>query len=388
MVESLLRVRTRICAGSSYARVNRKKFALVSCSPGSHSRQRVVQCWGQRISKGSASSTTNSRAPERVSTSRGNWSRERPSQHLLRTDVVMNRACVPSVLSVGAVQARHRGRDPSASGRRRTRRCTTSATSLVLGRRDVHIWWAPFGIDDQGLDLLERSLDAQELRTADRFRFVADRRRYVHAHGVSRAVLARYLGAAPHELAFRRGLHGKPALTIGRLHFSLSYSSGLVLCAISRAAAVGVDAEREGSDARDHVSRWLLPPPVAQALDALPEERRDRAFLRAWTRWEALVKARGDGLSADMRSLESLMVPELPATLGVRTGVVRRRWCLRDLALEPGYVGALATQHPIARLSCRAWLPADQRIEHQLRPAARTRRPTPPALAPLQGELR
>jgi 4'-phosphopantetheinyl transferase len=82
-----------------------------------------------------------------------------------------------------------------------------------------------------------------------------------------------------------------------------------------------------------------------ETLRSLPEPLRPRAFLTCWTRKEAFIKARGDGLSLALDSFDVSLRPDAPAA------VLRTEWCadepgqwwLGDLS-DPGrgYIAAVA----------------------------------------------
>ena len=112
----------------------------------------------------------------------------------------------------------------------------------------------------------------------------------------------------------------------------LSHSGDLILLALHRQHAVGVDVERHrpGLDWQPLADRWL-PSPERHALEALPPGQRLAGFLQAWCRLEARLKARGCGLAG----VEQLRRPQADgqAVAGER---------LLDLQLPEGHHGAVA----------------------------------------------
>ncbi len=185
------------------------------------------------------------------------------------------------------------------------------------------------------LPALARTLSPEELARAGRFRRERDRRRYIFAHGVLRAILARYLDGTPAEVSFRYGRERKPALRRGAVRFTLSHADDLVLCVVSRARHVGVDVERvrPGVEA---VMRWLC--------DISPSSAPRRAFFRGWTRLEAQAKARGRAPTLDQRTFAALL-----------RGDVGRRWWLHDFSPRRGYVAAVVARGREPRLSYWEW---------------------------------
>jgi 4'-phosphopantetheinyl transferase len=144
------------------------------------------------------------------------------------------------------------------------------------------------------------ALSPDERARADRFVRPRDGDRWAAARGLLRALLAAYADADPRGLRFVAGSHGKPALAApvpAGLRFNLSHSGDSALVAVALDREVGVDVELPRR-AVDHVAiaRRVLGEAEAQWLAALDPIEREREFLRAWVRWEAVLKCRGTGI--------------------------------------------------------------------------------------------
>ena len=91
---------------------------------------------------------------------------------------------------------------------------------------------------------------------------------------------------------------------------SLAHSARLAVCAWSDDVGIGVDVEpldRRIARAEDIAERWFSK--GEQALLAAASDR-TVAFLRIWTRKEALGKALGTGLNADAEQLDTTAYPD------------------------------------------------------------------------------
>jgi len=206
-------------------------------------------------------------------------------------------------------------------------------SSLPLAPDQVHVWLAVLGEQEPRVEALREVLDEEERARAERFAFESDRRRFIVAHVLVREVLARYLSCDPAELAFCFGPQGKPALVEGGgLEFNMSHSGDLILCAVSRGRAVGVDVEQVRADAAGELTaaRFFTPTEV-DAIRAAPEGERACAFTTVWARKEACLKATGKGLTMPLNAFTVWPNPEPP-------------WRLVDLDVGPQYAAALATQ--------------------------------------------
>jgi 4'-phosphopantetheinyl transferase len=178
-------------------------------------------------------------------------------------------------------------------------------TRPVLPAAELHVWWSPSAAAPAAaLDWLtgaERARHARFLAESDRHAFLA-------AHAMLRMLLAHY-GCAAARRPFAEGVYGKPSAP-GGPHFNLSHTRGLVACAFSSSAEVGVDVEH---GARTNDWRRLLDqvhsPEEAAAVRALPEAQQQRRFYQFWTLKEAWAKASGEGLHVDFRTLNVLRPP-------------------------------------------------------------------------------
>jgi 4'-phosphopantetheinyl transferase len=133
------------------------------------------------------------------------------------------------------------------------------------------------------------------------------------------------------------------------LWFNVTHSGALALFAFTTRAEVGLDVELDDALrpdlAPDLVAERFFSPREVLALRSVPEPLRARAFLTCWTRKEAFIKARGDGLSLPLDSFDVTLGDGSPAVL-LRTAWSEEepgRWQLQDLSEpERGYIAALA----------------------------------------------
>jgi 4'-phosphopantetheinyl transferase len=147
--------------------------------------------------------------------------------------------------------------------------------------------------------------------------------RYVAGRTFLRHRLGRLLGCDPLSVELVTGPDGKPALAEPVLSFNVSHAGDLVLIAVSRPRRLGVDVEQIRPDLDvGAVTEELLGPADRRAVtDAVAREGIE-AFFRYWTRYEALVKARGDGLVLPLRDLAEVVAGFDVHQLDVATGYV------------------------------------------------------------------
>ena len=198
---------------------------------------------------------------------------------------------------------------------------------LLVDRRDPRVQAASAD--------LEALLNPEERARRDRLRLAADRHRALLGRGVLRLMLGSRLGCDPASLVFQLGPHGKPALVeAGRAvpQFNLAHSGELILLGFHATSPVGVDVEQHRPDlAWEPLARRVLSPAECRLLERLLPERRPEAFLAAWCRLEARLKARGEGLAGLERLQAEALSGQAPAA--------ERTW---EVALPAGYGAAVA----------------------------------------------
>jgi 4'-phosphopantetheinyl transferase len=168
------------------------------------------------------------------------------------------------------------------------------------------------------------------------------RREFIAVRAMTRMVLSRCLGMPPASIPLRRGPWGKPEIALpgNTVEFNVSHSGGLALLAVAVGAPVGVDVE--GPRQRGNLERLaarFFPPDESAWLASLAPAGREEAFLRLWTRKEAVVKAVGGRLA------QGLCLPvagRAPVLVRDPRRALPGVWRLLDLEVPTGYVATLA----------------------------------------------
>jgi 4'-phosphopantetheinyl transferase len=215
------------------------------------------------------------------------------------------------------------------------------------GPSEVHAWYLDLALlgrslqqafGDPGDPASSTRLTLGQLRFARRF--------YL------KLLLGGYLGIPGKDVSINRSRKGKPVLDRAvhdcELHFSMAKSDDRLLIGFSTSGLVGVDLEPAAR--RVHkplaLARRYFSTREAQALEELPPERVDEAFLRAWACNEAVVKASGEGIANQLCRFTLEMHPDRPPAVLDFEGDRAECWSLAMVRPEEAYLGAVASRQP------------------------------------------
>jgi 4'-phosphopantetheinyl transferase len=219
----------------------------------------------------------------------------------------------------------------------------------------LHVWRASLDWEPELVGQLFELLGDDERHRAARFRFERDRSRFITGRALLRMLLSRYAGMPAADIRFHYGPYDKPQLAATGPWFNLSHSGGIALFALSSRAELGIDIEVSTPDfPGERIAEHYFAPAEVRRLQSLPRPLRPRAFLECWTRKEAFIKARGDGLSLPLDSFSVTLGPGAPAAL-LHTAWSQgepERWSLVDLS-DPagGFIAALASRSKIRNVT-------------------------------------
>jgi 4'-phosphopantetheinyl transferase len=212
----------------------------------------------------------------------------------------------------------------------------------------VHLWQRTLQTSAAALEACYELLSLEERERASRYRVERPRTEFVLTRGTLRSLISGYLRRTPQSVLFRYTEHGKPFLDgPGDLRFNVSHTDGLAFMAFVRNRDIGVDVEKIHPQ-RDlkQVAERFFSTRERHDLEHLSDDEMHAAFFRCWTRKEAFIKGKGEGLSLPLHEFDVSIDPnDLQALLATRPDPLEAgHWILRDVPVFPGYAAALAVR--------------------------------------------
>ncbi|MCE0522911.1 MAG: 4'-phosphopantetheinyl transferase superfamily protein [Methylacidiphilales bacterium] len=224
----------------------------------------------------------------------------------------------------------------------------------LAGHMIVWIAHVSTALDSQ--NFLEPCLDARDREQAARFRFPEDRARFVIGRALLRNCLGRYLQRTPETIKLAYTDRGRPILPDDEtVQFSITHTHDLVAVALTAHARIGIDLEyRQSHWDLPELAKRIFSDEDLRAFQSLPEGEAQAAFFRTWTRKEAYLKARGEGITEALQQISVSLGPEETSFIrDARDASAAQTWRLLTLPVPSGYMGCLACDDAAKRLECR-----------------------------------
>jgi 4'-phosphopantetheinyl transferase len=186
----------------------------------------------------------------------------------------------------------------------------------TLAPGEVHVWRITLPAAQTDPEPYTRTLAPEEVSRAARLRAGHVRLQFVIARAALRVLLGNLLSLDTSQVPIEIGAHGKPEVSGHDLHFNLAHTANVVLIAITRDCAVGIDVERISREVEAlDIARSSFSSNEIRDLESIAgADQLQRAFFHCWTRKEAVIKADGRGLSLPLAAFDVPVSEQASAT--------------------------------------------------------------------------
>ena len=170
---------------------------------------------------------------------------------------------------------------------------------------EVHIWRNTLNEKQFILEKQESLLSEEEKRRCNEYMYEAEKVRYTCNHRFVRQVLSNYMKVEASSIEFSIANLGKPFIKNAGLFFNYSYRDKICVLAISRDAEIGIDIEKIKllHDLNTFAAFSFSERERKIIFESSPEKFESTLFT-FWTFKEAIIKALGIGLNADLTQID------------------------------------------------------------------------------------
>jgi 4'-phosphopantetheinyl transferase len=217
---------------------------------------------------------------------------------------------------------------------------TPNTPILPFPTNGVILWWVQ--LDDFSSAPFHPLLAPHERERATRFYFERDRNHYIIGRGILRTLLGHYVNQPPATVPITYSQHHKPLLATNDFHFNIAHSNGIALMGFCHHAPIGVDVEYHRQDVEWQEIMPLVYTAAEQSwLVSHPDHKQFPLFYTLWTRKEAFLKARGEGLIGNPAAVT--LLPDEQGIIAPLPPEPPMRWMVQDVAAPRNFSAAVCT---------------------------------------------
>ncbi len=169
----------------------------------------------------------------------------------------------------------------------------------------LHIWRYTLDEEEYHAEKTNPLLSANEQARCNEYINEAEKIRYTCNHRFVRKVLATYLNMAASDITFSQAAMGKPYIKDSSIFFNYSYRTTFGLLAVSNENEIGVDIERMKTLQDTHTfASFSFSEKEKEIIFKSKDENFRETLFTFWTFKEAVIKALGVGLNADLTQID------------------------------------------------------------------------------------
>jgi 4'-phosphopantetheinyl transferase len=184
----------------------------------------------------------------------------------------------------------------------------TGSARRQLQAGEVDVWLTSLkNFDRTQEEACLQLLNESERTRWQRFLVAHAKEQYLVTRALVRTTLSRYADVPSAAWQFEANRYGRPHVApvhaLSNLHFNLSNTRELVVCAVSRDIEIGIDVETICRDVDiDSLAPDVFAPTELADFRRTADGDRLERFFSYWTLKESYIKARGMGLSIPLDS--------------------------------------------------------------------------------------
>ncbi|WP_141105081.1 4'-phosphopantetheinyl transferase superfamily protein [Rhizobium sp. R339] len=222
------------------------------------------------------------------------------------------------------------------------------------------IYWVKPDEDWANLSESMPCLSPAEAAKSKSYRSDLNRRNFVIGRTLLRLLVGQLLGFDATQVEFSIGPNGKPH-HVDRFgfewpFFNVSHTPGLIIIALSTESVIGIDAEHVAGGRYFELYDHVLSVREKIQICALEPSLQPRAFLRVWTRKEALLKAAGFGITQELSEFD-VSVGDSSRILPVLRHdgqIYLSQFAVRDVSIVDSHLTSIACSHDASHFEVKA----------------------------------
>lgn len=154
-------------------------------------------------------------------------------------------------------------------------------------------------------------MNEDKKQKVSRFRFDDDKKRSAIGEMLAKKAVEEFCGMSVEDVILRAGENGKPYAENAGVHFNISHSGNLVVCAVND-KPVGIDVEQirnielkvaKRVYTHDELFYLFGFHPADEDFCMVPDEKMLLRFFELWTAKEAYLKYTGEGIASELKTL-------------------------------------------------------------------------------------
>ena len=211
-----------------------------------------------------------------------------------------------------------------------------------LKDNEIHLWSFDVPIGKEFSDEFFSCLSNDEIEKSKLLESKELIMKSISRYSLLRYILSEYMSQGPNKIIFEYDDNGKPGISGSNTpNFNLSHSGKKVLVGVTKTSPLGVDLQLIKNDTPiDSMAKKFFSKLELKKLKETSDREKRNLFYDIWTAKEALLKAKGLGLTVELNQTEVLYKNNNDG------------WSIIPYNYLPGYSMTIATplNNPIIRV--------------------------------------